>query len=187
MALNLDWSVTESIFTGTNLGLAGNLTGLIITAVTIFVITRNTKNITSLAFPVLLAYSRLGLSIHPVLIILSAIFWTINVVGTNTIGSALGTARQSITEMTDNIRYTKNSPLTRKQVRNMKKELNNKKIARLSSEYQRATINPYEEAKYRSALKNYEYDVQNILHGQFGHEMTKEEKKRLKEKLRPEK
>lgn len=91
-AINLDLGIAKEMFMLNLGGGAGQITILILAAVSTLAITRQTKGAALTFFPVLLGYSRIGLPINPVWIIAAGVIWGVTLVGTTTIGSTLSSA-----------------------------------------------------------------------------------------------
>lgn len=83
--MSFDYSLPSNVITEV-LGLLGPL---ILVAVSSFAITRNTRHLRLIAFPLALGYARIGLPINYIIIIALGIIWAVTLVGSYIIGSTL--------------------------------------------------------------------------------------------------
>lgn len=96
--MTADYSFLTTAIASTNLGLAGNLTVLLLLAVCAIAITRNSRHLKLLLFPLSLAFSAAGVATNIIFEIAFGVVWAVTLVGPETIGQGISAITNTVAE-----------------------------------------------------------------------------------------
>lgn len=98
----VDYGILGTIINSFDFGASGYLMPIIIVALCAIAITRNTRHLRIILFPLAVGFARIGLEIHWTIVVLTATTWITTIVGSHLVGSVL----QSTGEVVEKIGRT---------------------------------------------------------------------------------